>query len=57
MIVEMREYTLRAGKVPEYLQRYEREGLAPHPEARRVLRAGAERLTAWFESGPELGTP
>ncbi|MBV9423948.1 MAG: NIPSNAP family protein [Solirubrobacterales bacterium] len=27
MIVEMREYTLQAGKVPEYLQLYEREGL------------------------------
>ena len=27
MIVEMREYTLHAGKVPEYLQLYEREGL------------------------------
>ena len=28
MIVEMREYTLHPGKVPEYLQLYEREGLA-----------------------------
>jgi hypothetical protein len=28
MIVEMREYTLQAGKVPEYLRLYEREGLA-----------------------------
>ena len=28
MIVEMREYTLQAGKVPEYLQLYEREGLS-----------------------------
>jgi hypothetical protein len=28
MIVEMREYTLLAGKVPEYLQLYEREGLS-----------------------------
>ena len=28
MIVEMREYTLQAGKVPEYLALYEREGLA-----------------------------
>ncbi len=28
MIVEMREYTLHAGKVPEYLQLYEREGLS-----------------------------
>ncbi len=27
VIVEMREYTLQAGKVPEYLQLYEREGL------------------------------
>jgi hypothetical protein len=27
MIVEMREYTLQAGKVPEYLKLYEREGL------------------------------
>ena len=27
MIVEMREYTLQAGKVPEYLRLYEREGL------------------------------
>jgi NIPSNAP protein len=27
VIVEMREYTLHAGKVPEYLQLYEREGL------------------------------
>jgi NIPSNAP len=28
LIVEMREYTLHAGKVPEYLRLYEREGLA-----------------------------
>jgi hypothetical protein len=28
VIVELREYTLQAGKVPEYLQLYEREGLA-----------------------------
>jgi len=28
VIVEMREYTLHAGKVPEYLELYEREGLA-----------------------------
>jgi hypothetical protein len=28
VIVEMREYTLRAGTVPEYLDLYEREGLA-----------------------------
>jgi hypothetical protein len=28
VIVEMREYTLAPGKVPEYLQLYEREGLA-----------------------------
>jgi hypothetical protein len=28
VIVEMREYTLLAGKVPEYLSLYEREGLA-----------------------------
>jgi L-rhamnose mutarotase len=27
MIVEMREYTLHAGKVSEYLRLYEREGL------------------------------
>jgi hypothetical protein len=27
VIVEMREYTLHAGKVPEYLTLYEREGL------------------------------
>ena len=27
MIVEMREYTLQAGKVPEYLKLYESEGL------------------------------
>jgi hypothetical protein len=27
VIVEMREYTLHAGKVPEYLRLYEREGL------------------------------
>jgi NIPSNAP len=27
MIVEMREYTLHAGKVPEYLKLYEEEGL------------------------------
>jgi hypothetical protein len=27
VIVEMREYTLQAGKVPEYLRLYEREGL------------------------------
>ena len=27
MIVELREYTLHAGKVPEYLRLYEREGL------------------------------
>lgn len=28
MIVEMREYTLQAGKVPEYLRLYQTEGLA-----------------------------
>ena len=28
MIVEMREYTLHAGKVPEYFKLYETEGLA-----------------------------
>jgi hypothetical protein len=28
VIVEMREYTLQAGKVPEYLELYESEGLA-----------------------------
>jgi hypothetical protein len=28
VIVEMREYTLHAGKVPEYLKLYESEGLA-----------------------------
>jgi hypothetical protein len=28
VIVEMREYTLHAGNVPEYLRLYEREGLA-----------------------------
>jgi NIPSNAP len=28
VIVEMREYTLQAGKVPEYLKLYESEGLA-----------------------------
>jgi hypothetical protein len=28
VIVEMREYTLHAGKVPEYLELYENEGLA-----------------------------
>jgi NIPSNAP len=28
VIVEMREYTLQAGKVPEYLKIYESEGLA-----------------------------
>jgi hypothetical protein len=27
VIVEMREYTLQSGKVPEYLRLYEREGL------------------------------
>jgi len=27
MIVEMREYTLQAGKVPDYLKLYESEGL------------------------------
>jgi hypothetical protein len=27
VIVEMREYTLQAGRVPEYLALYEREGL------------------------------
>ena len=27
MIVEIREYTLHSGKVPEYLELYEREGL------------------------------
>ncbi|MBV8991512.1 MAG: NIPSNAP family protein [Solirubrobacterales bacterium] len=27
MIVEMREYTLHSGKVPEYLELYEHEGL------------------------------
>ncbi len=28
MIVEMREYTLHPGKVPEYLKLYEQEGMA-----------------------------
>jgi len=28
VIVEMREYTLHAGKVPEYLKLYESEGMA-----------------------------
>jgi hypothetical protein len=28
VIVELREYTLHAGKVPEYFKLYEREGLA-----------------------------
>jgi hypothetical protein len=28
VIVEMREYTLHAGKVPEYMKLYETEGLA-----------------------------
>lgn len=34
MIVEMREYTLHAGAVSEYLQLYEREGL---PIQREIL--------------------
>ncbi len=34
MIVEMREYTLHAGKVPEYLKLYENEGL---PIQREIL--------------------
>jgi hypothetical protein len=34
VIVEMREYTLHAGKVPAYLQLYEREGL---PIQREIL--------------------
>jgi hypothetical protein len=32
VIVEMREYTLHAGKVPDYLQLYEREGLSVQRE-------------------------
>ena len=39
MIVEMREYTLQAGKVPEYLRLYEREGLATHSHRFRITNA------------------
>jgi NIPSNAP len=49
MIVEMREYTLQAGKVPEYLQLYEREGLA-------IQREILGRLVGYYstEVGPSI---
>ena len=49
MIVEMREYTLHVGKVPEYLQLYEREGLA-------VQREILGRLVGYYstEVGPSI---
>jgi hypothetical protein len=56
VIVEMREYTLHAGKVPEYLQLYERERLAIQREILgRMLVEQRNRImkpTAFFE--PEL---
>jgi NIPSNAP protein len=49
VIVEMREYTLHAGKVPDYLQLYEREGLA-------IQREILGRLVGYYatEVGPSI---
>ena len=49
MIVEMREYTLHPGKVPEYLKLYEREGLEIQ---RRIL----GRMVGYYstEIGPSI---
>jgi hypothetical protein len=49
VIVEMREYTLHAGKVPEYLKLYENEGLA-------IQREILGRLVGYYstEVGPAV---
>jgi hypothetical protein len=49
MIVEMREYTLQPGKVPEYLKLYEQEGMAIQ---RRIL----GRMVGYYstEVGPSI---
>jgi hypothetical protein len=49
VIVEMREYTLHAGKVPEFLQLYEREGLA-------IQREILGRMVGYYatEFGPSI---
>jgi hypothetical protein len=49
VIVEMREYTLHPGKVPEYLRLYEQEGLA-------IQREILGHLVGYYstEIGPEL---
>jgi NIPSNAP len=49
VIVEMREYTLHPGKVPEYLKLYEQEGLAIQ---RRIL----GRMVGYYstEVGPSI---
>jgi len=49
VIVEMREYTLHPGKVPEYLKLYEREGLEIQ---RRIL----GRMVGYYstEIGPSI---
>ena len=49
MIVEMREYTLHAGKVPEYLKLYEDEGL-------EIQREILGRLVGYYatEVGPAV---
>lgn len=49
MIVEMREYTLHSGKVPEYFRLYEQEGMAIQ---RRIL----GRMVGYYstEIGPSI---
>jgi len=49
VIVEMREYTLHPGKVPEYLQLYEQEGMEIQ---RRIL----GRMVGYYstEIGPSI---
>ncbi|MGB0091357.1 MAG: NIPSNAP family protein [Solirubrobacteraceae bacterium] len=49
MIVEMREYTLHPGKVPEYLKLYEHEGL-------EIQREILGRMVGYYstEVGPSL---
>ncbi len=49
MIVEMREYTLHPGKVPEYLELYEQEGL-------EIQREILGRMVGYYstEVGPSI---
>ncbi|URF47304.1 NIPSNAP family protein [Dinoroseobacter shibae] len=47
MIVEQRRYTLKTGKVPEYLQQYEKEGFA-------IQQPILGRLVGYFST--EIGT-